>query len=86
MTVEQPAVCPRCQGVTVALHASAYTPARARLILANGYCRGHGYDVERSPGHDGHAEVTTLPVRGQRHREERTGSDLDVFRVSHAEV
>ncbi|MFB4278484.1 MULTISPECIES: hypothetical protein [unclassified Nonomuraea] len=36
---EQPLVCPRCQGVTVGVQATAYTPERGRLIVTNGYCQ-----------------------------------------------
>ncbi|MBB6351590.1 hypothetical protein ACWGH8_18320 [Nonomuraea muscovyensis] len=88
MTVEQPAICPRCQGVTVALHASAYTPARARLIVANGFCRGHGFDAERRTLHEGPAETATSPRHGQGHRAEHTGPERrrDVAPVEHVEV
>ncbi|MEV4178974.1 hypothetical protein [Nonomuraea sp. NPDC049709] len=38
-TAEQPLVCPRCQGVTVGVQATAFTPERGRLIVTNGYCQ-----------------------------------------------
>ncbi|MET8869701.1 hypothetical protein ABZW11_42795 [Nonomuraea sp. NPDC004580] len=37
---DQPLVCTVCGGVLVGVPASAYTVARGRLILANGYCKG----------------------------------------------
>ncbi|MEV4070189.1 hypothetical protein ACGFJC_26985 [Nonomuraea fuscirosea] len=37
---EQPLTCPRCHGVIVGAQTSAYTTARARLIVTNGYCQG----------------------------------------------
>ncbi|MER7370363.1 hypothetical protein ACGFI3_13885 [Nonomuraea wenchangensis] len=41
MTADQPLVCPTCQGVLIAPDNSAYTAARGRLIVSNGYCQGH---------------------------------------------
>ncbi|MGN9847317.1 hypothetical protein ACTMTI_55530 [Nonomuraea sp. H19] len=40
VTADQPLVCPSCQGVIVGVQAAAYTPARGRLIVTNGYCQG----------------------------------------------
>lgn len=61
MTADQPLVCPTCRGVIVAAHATAYTPARGRLIIANGYCRGTCSDAGGGPGHDDPGE-TAAPV------------------------
>ncbi|MEW9550379.1 hypothetical protein [Nonomuraea sp. NPDC050783] len=49
MTPDQPLLCPLCQGVLLATHSSAYTPARSRLILTNGYCRGHRAEARPAP-------------------------------------
>ncbi|MBB6347175.1 hypothetical protein ACWGH8_21530 [Nonomuraea muscovyensis] len=49
--------------MTVAAQATAYTPARGRLIVANGYCRGDCSDAEPDPGHDAPADSATVPPR-----------------------
>ncbi|MFG3440224.1 hypothetical protein ACGF0J_23495 [Nonomuraea sp. NPDC047897] len=80
--------------MTIALHASAYTPARARLIVTNGYCRGHGFDAGHGSdaghgfGHDSRAEIVASPRHSQRHQAEPTvpARRRDVSPVSHAEV
>ncbi|SEG92035.1 hypothetical protein SAMN05444920_107432 [Nonomuraea solani] len=46
MSADQPATCPACQGVLVVLRTSAYTPERARLIVANGFCKGRCAELE----------------------------------------
>ncbi|MFG6195546.1 hypothetical protein [Nonomuraea sp. JJY05] len=46
MTADQPLICATCHGVIVAVPDSAYTPARGRLIVTNGYCRGQCSEVE----------------------------------------
>ncbi|MFI7442712.1 hypothetical protein [Nonomuraea indica] len=61
MTADQPLVCPKCKGVVVVARATAYTPARGRLIIAHGYCPGTCSDVEHDPGHDQSAEIATTP-------------------------
>ncbi|QYC42512.1 hypothetical protein Nocox_24545 [Nonomuraea coxensis DSM 45129] len=48
MTADQPLVCPTCQGVLVAPDNSAYTAARGRLIVSNGYCQGHRADPRQA--------------------------------------
>jgi hypothetical protein len=42
LAADQVLVCPRCHGVIVGVQAAAFTPARGRLIVTNGYCRGVG--------------------------------------------
>ncbi|MEV0199234.1 hypothetical protein [Nonomuraea sp. NPDC050691] len=60
MTADQPLNCPRCQGVTVAVDATAYTPARGRLIVTHGYCRGDCTDpAEPTPGHEAPTKAAT---------------------------
>ncbi|MEU4514438.1 hypothetical protein AB0G05_33475 [Nonomuraea wenchangensis] len=49
MTADQPLVCPTCQGVLVAPDNSAYTAARGRLIVSNGYCQGHRAEPQQAP-------------------------------------
>ncbi|MET8991344.1 hypothetical protein ABZW49_38330 [Nonomuraea wenchangensis] len=49
MTADQPVVCPTCQGVLVAPDNSAYTAARGRLIVSNGYCQGHRAEPQQPP-------------------------------------
>ncbi|MEV0198736.1 hypothetical protein [Nonomuraea sp. NPDC050691] len=46
MTADQSLICPRCQGVIAAADAAAYTSARARLIVTQGFCQGKCSDVE----------------------------------------
>ncbi|GAA1768827.1 hypothetical protein AB0K40_20745 [Nonomuraea bangladeshensis] len=49
MTADQPLVCPTCQGVLIAPDNSAYTAARGRLIVSNGYCQGHRAEPQQPP-------------------------------------
>jgi len=51
MRAEQPITCPTCQGVLVAMDPRAYTLARGRLIVTNGFCRGR-CEAERPAGQD----------------------------------
>ncbi|MBN6050335.1 hypothetical protein JYK22_00205, partial [Nonomuraea sp. RK-328] len=57
MTADQPFICPKCQGVTVAVDAAAYTPARGRLIVTHGYCRGDCSGIEPAPAHETPAAI-----------------------------
>ncbi|MFB9477156.1 hypothetical protein ACFFR3_47340 [Nonomuraea salmonea] len=47
---DQSLVCTVCRGVLVGVPASAYTVARGRLILANGYCKGRCAPSNRTNG------------------------------------
>ncbi|MFI6600167.1 hypothetical protein ACIBHX_28320 [Nonomuraea sp. NPDC050536] len=38
MPADEPISCGTCQGVTAVETGESYTPARARLILENGFC------------------------------------------------
>lgn len=58
MTADQSLICPSCQGVVVAAQSASYTPARGRLIVTNGYCRGDCSDVTQAPEHDKPAQAT----------------------------
>ncbi|MER6007905.1 hypothetical protein ABT120_55855 [Nonomuraea angiospora] len=58
MTADQPLICSTCQGVIVGAHDSAYTPARGRLIVTNGYCRGQCSDTSPELARDEPAEST----------------------------
>ncbi|GAA2273712.1 hypothetical protein GCM10010149_14910 [Nonomuraea roseoviolacea subsp. roseoviolacea] len=49
MTADQSLICPKCQGVIAAADPAAYTPARARLIVSQGFCQGKCSDVEHEP-------------------------------------
>ncbi|NUW37913.1 hypothetical protein HTZ77_41930 [Nonomuraea sp. SMC257] len=49
MTADQSLICPSCQGVIAAADPTAYTAARARLIVAHGFCQGKCSDVEAKP-------------------------------------
>ncbi|MBN6051888.1 hypothetical protein JYK22_08065 [Nonomuraea sp. RK-328] len=49
MTADQSLICPSCQGVIAAADPSGYTTARARLIVAHGFCQGKCSDVEHKP-------------------------------------
>ncbi|MEV4573755.1 hypothetical protein AB0K16_10865 [Nonomuraea jabiensis] len=49
MTADQPLTCSTCQGVIVTAQDGAYTPARGRLIVTNGYCRGQCSDTPPEP-------------------------------------
>ena len=55
MRAEQPITCPTCQGVLVAMDPRAYTLARGRLIVTNGFCRGRCED-ERPAAQDARAQ------------------------------
>ncbi|MEV4570403.1 hypothetical protein AB0K12_42185 [Nonomuraea sp. NPDC049419] len=47
---DQSLVCTVCRGVLVGVPAGAYTVARGRLILANGYCKGRCAPSNRADG------------------------------------
>ncbi|NUW46789.1 hypothetical protein [Nonomuraea rhodomycinica] len=49
MTADQSLICPKCQGVIAAADPTAYTPARARLIVAHGFCQGKCSTAEHEP-------------------------------------
>ncbi|MCK2215946.1 hypothetical protein MF672_019405 [Actinomadura sp. ATCC 31491] len=69
MTADQPLLCPTCQGVLVATDSSAYTASRGRLIVTNGYCRGHHTPAEQAQ-HSASAPAgpnATAPVRRPAH-------------------
>ncbi|MEW1845860.1 hypothetical protein AB0392_48595 [Nonomuraea angiospora] len=65
MTADQPLTCSTCQGVIVGAQDSAYTPARGRLIVANGYCRGQCSGTSPEPARDQPAESTAPAPSGQ---------------------
>ncbi|MEV0148831.1 MULTISPECIES: hypothetical protein [unclassified Nonomuraea] len=58
MSADQSLICPSCQGVVVAAQSAAYTPARGRLIVTNGYCRGDCSDVKQTPERDEPVQAT----------------------------
>ncbi|MEV0168649.1 hypothetical protein B0I32_13711 [Nonomuraea fuscirosea] len=61
MTADQPLICPRCHGVIAGVPATAYTRARGRLIIANGYCRGGCSDPTPRPADQDLAEKSVMP-------------------------
>ncbi|MFG6200996.1 hypothetical protein [Nonomuraea sp. JJY05] len=63
MTADQPDICRTCQGVIPATHPAAYTAARGRLIVANGYCQGHAPAEVRDSGHSEPVESGTSSRR-----------------------
>lgn len=56
MSANHPIVCPTCQGVIVSSQTDSYTPARGRLIVTNGFCKGHSSGPEPTPERSEQAE------------------------------
>jgi hypothetical protein len=59
-TTAQAPLCPACGGVIVGVDNSAYTPARGRLILTQGYCRGTCSAGEEPGGAPAEAAMTAV--------------------------
>ncbi|MEV0384800.1 hypothetical protein [Nonomuraea sp. NPDC050643] len=76
MTADQPTLCPSCQGVLVVLRPGAYTPARARLIVTNGYCQGRCAAPERDE------RTRTEPTSTEPTSTEPTRTDLPLTAVT----